>query len=105
MAKPDWNSNNEAWFSDPPCNPMDKMTTIDTFVVCTTHRYGDASSNPIISKWYVGWKTYNQLWSALRYGMYLGKNKHSIQIVKNIATDEIVWRSWEDENPYRNKAR
>lgn len=53
--------------------------------------------------WWCGWKNYSHLWTALRYGMWSGYNKNHISYVKNNKTHEIVWRSWEDENPYRGR--
>ena len=42
-----------------------------------------------------------KLWTCQRYGMFLGTNSNHKNFIKNIKTNEIVWRSWEDENPYR----
>jgi hypothetical protein len=79
--------------SDKPPIPVSTKMEYDGFVVYATYGSGQ--------KWWTGWKTYSHLWSALRYGMFLGKNKDTINYVKNIRSGEIVWRSWEDENPYR----
>ena len=93
MPKPDWSTDDKkGWLSDPPLIPED-VNGIESFLVFTTYSSGTA--------WWAGHKTYSTLWSALRFGMSLGRHSHHQNYVKNLQTNEIVWRSWEDENPYR----
>jgi len=94
MSKPKWSKTTKsAWLSAPPKILPTNETEEDGFVCYST--YGEGR------RWYAGWKTYTKLWSCQRYGMYLMPNSEHKNFIKNIKTNEIVWRSWEDENPYR----
>lgn len=94
MAKPNWSKTTKSvWLSAPPKILPTNETEEDGFVCYST--YGEGR------QWYAGWKTYTKLWSCQRYGMYLMPNSEHKNFIKNIKTNEIVWRSWEDENPYR----
>lgn len=96
MPKPNWGqSPKDVWLSNPP-NILPTMDTeVDSFVAYSTYGKGE--------QWWSGWKTYTKLWSCLRYGVFLNRNNDYKTFVKNIKTNEIVWRSWEDENPYRHR--
>ena len=93
MTKPSWKDpNKDVWVTDPPSiMPEDIDAHIENFLCY--NGYGQ--------RWNAGWKTYSTLWACLRYGMHLGKNKNFHTCIKNLKTNEIVWRSWEDANPYR----
>ena len=96
MSKPSWTTKQkDVYLSDTP----KKLPTRDDFneAFLVYHTYGEGR------KWWTGWKTYSHLWTALRYGVYLGRNKDNKQFVRNLKTNEIVWRSWEDENPYQHR--
>ena len=94
MSKPNWSKTTKSvWLSEPPKILPNQETEEDGFVCYAT--YGEGR------QWYAGWKTYSKLWTCLRYGMYLMPNSQHKNFIKNIKTNEIVWRSWEDENPYR----
>jgi len=95
MAKPSWISGEDnVWLSEPP-SIRENVDVMPAFLVYSTYNNG--------SVWWTGWKTYNRLWTALRYGMSLGKHSSHQNYVRNLKTNEIVWRSWEDENPYRGR--
>jgi hypothetical protein len=93
MAKPNWSTSvvKSAWLTDPPKVLPTVESEKDGFVCYST--FGE--------EWWCGWKTYSKLWTCQRYGMFLGHNSNQKTFIKNIRTNEIVWRSWEDENPYR----
>ena len=94
MSKPSWTApNKKVFLTDKPSVPEDAVE--ETFVVYQTWDTGE--------RWWCGWKNYSRLWSALRFGMMLNRNKDHMAYVKNTKTNEIVWRSWEDENPYRDR--
>ena len=93
MSKPSW-IKEEVFLTDKPHLPEHEVQ--ESFVVYQSYSVNSQS-------WYVGWKNYSYLWSALRYGMYDGKSKTCVAYVKNSKTNEIVWRSWEDEHPYRDR--
>jgi len=96
MSKPNWSKQKKkVWLSNPPNVLPSRDTEMDGFVSYNT--YGEGK------KWFAGWKTYTALWSCLRYGVFLSRNSDYKTFVKNIKTNEIVWRSWEDENPYRDR--
>ena len=95
MAKPNW-SKEPFFVTGKPTTSLEKVD--ESYTVYRSYTTG---SNSEI--WWAGWKNYSQLWSALRYGMWSGYNKDHIAYVKNNQTNEIVWRSWEDENPYRGR--
>jgi len=96
MAKPKWNKSlKKVWLTNPPSVLPTMDTEADSFVSYST--YGEGK------QWWSGWKTYTKLWSCLRYGVWLNQNSDHKSFVKNIKTNEIVWRSWEDENPYRDR--
>ena len=93
MPKPNWSDAHKVFLSDKP--------TLSTEVVDESFTvYAGWASSKV---WWAGWKNYSKLWSALRYGMGYGYNKNQLSYVKNNKTNEIVWRSWEDENPYRDR--
>ena len=74
--------------------PNCKETDIDeSFVIYRCWGNQDAE------RFYAYYKIYFAFWSALRYGV--GNWQNTRQYIKNMGTNEIVWRSWEDENPYR----
>ena len=94
MSKPNWSKTTKSvWLSEPPKILPTRESEADGFVCYST--YGEGK------QWYVGWKTYSKLWTCQRYGMFLGQNSNHMNFIKNLRTNEIVWRSWEDENPYR----
>ena len=94
MAKPNWSKTvTKGWLTQAPSILPTQETEVDGFVCYST--YGEGK------QWYAGWKTYSKLWTCQRYGMFLGTNSNHKNFIKNIKTNEIVWRSWEDENPYR----
>jgi len=92
MAKPNWSKSvKSVYLTDAPKALPTVENEKDSFVCYST--FGE--------DWWSGWKTYSKLWTCLRYGMFLGQNSNQKTFIKNIRTNEIVWRSWEDENPYR----
>ena len=94
MPKPNWGKpDKEVWLSDPPSSLPRRENEQEIFY-CYTSYDGN--------RWWGGWKTYQHLWTCLRYGTFLRKNKECKQYIKNLTTNEIVWRSWEDENKYRH---
>jgi len=95
MSKPSWNDPKQnAFLTDAPQHSPEDMNT---------HRESFLCFNGWGGTWNAGWKTYDKLWVALRYGMNLGENKNERIFVKNLKTNEIVWKSWEDVNPYRGR--
>ena len=94
MSKPSWgDTDNEVFLTDAPTKEFEDNDSHDAFLAY--HCYSQTQ------KWYAGWKTYTTQWACIRYGTNLQKNKHAIYVVKNLKTNEIVWRSWKDENKYR----
>ena len=92
MPKPDWTQPEKKGFlTDTPNLPENAKE--ECFVVYQTWGQGQ--------QWWCGWKNYARLWTALRFGMMINYNKDHMAYVMNTKTNEIVWRSWEDENPYR----
>lgn len=95
MSKPNWSKLVRlGWLTEAPSIAPTQETEVEGFVCYSTYGGGN--------QWWAGLKTYSYLWSCLRYGMFLGKNPNHKNFIKNIKTNEIVWRSWEDENPYRS---
>ena len=92
MAKPNW-SKEPFFVTDKPTASVEKVD--ESYTVYRTYCASEI--------FHAGWKNYTRLWSALRFGVYSGYNKDHIAYVKNNQTNEIVWRSWEDENPYRGR--
>jgi hypothetical protein len=93
MSKPSWAIPDKKWLTDPPKIEPNDNTEQEVFMCYTGYGDGD--------HWWGGWKTYVRLWSCLRYGTNLNRNPDCKQYIKNLKTNEIVWRSWEDENKYR----
>ncbi len=94
MSKPSWTSpSDEVFLTNAPDDDFKYDNNVEAFLVYYWSSYN--------KKWFAGWKSYARLWSALRYGMGLHKNKEAIYCVRNLKTGETVWRSWEDENKYR----
>ena len=95
MSKPSWKqAKQNVFLTDAPPHSLEDMDNYRESFLCFNGWGG---------MWNAGWKTYSSLWVALRYGMHLSKNKKERTFVKNLKTNEIVWRSWEDENPYRDR--
>ena len=94
MAKPNWTPTDpDVFLTDAPNKDFEVNESNEAFLAY--HCWSDTQ------KWYAGWKTYSTAWACIRYGTNLSRNKHAIYIVKNLKTNEIVWRSWKDENKYR----
>ena len=94
MPKPEWTQEKkEVFLTNKPTTPM--TSEEECYTVYQSWDTGHI--------WWCGWKNYSRLWSALRFGMVRGYNKTHQAYVKNTKTNEIVWRSWEDENPYRGR--
>tara|TARA_R110000824_G_scaffold395054_2_gene595334 strand:- start:2887 stop:3165 length:279 start_codon:yes stop_codon:yes gene_type:complete len=92
MPKPSW-TKKDFFVTDKPTASVEEVD--ESFTVYRTYATSEI--------WWTGWKNYSKLWSALRFGMGAGRNTDHIAYVKNNKTNEIVWRSWEDENPYRDR--
>ena len=95
MPKPSWKDpkKKDVFVTNQPTASVKRVD--ESFTVYSTWESSEL--------WWCGWKNYTKLWSALRFGMANGYNKRQISYVKNNQTNEIVWRSWEDENPYRDR--
>lgn len=95
MAKPSWKSPNkkDVFLTDRPT--LNELKVDESYTVYQSYGGGRL--------FWCGWKNYARLWCALRYGMNRGYNKTNVAYVKNNQTNEIVWRSWVDENPYRDR--
>ena len=79
----------EAGLDEKPTTPLDKR---DGFMVYRECKWGGKA------RWNPHWRNYYTLWSALRFGTvwWSGQPHYILDVEKN----EIVYKSWEDENPY-----